>query len=61
MGARLMVTWTAQSDGQLIVKFASPEDLVGYVNAVIYPQAVAFGYKVTIELLPKDDVKVLRA
>ncbi len=56
-----MVTWTAQSDGQLIVKFASPEDLVGYVNAVVYPQAVAFGYKVTIEPLPKDDVKVLRA
>ena len=56
-----MVTWTAQSDGQLIVKFASLEDRVGYVNGVVFPQAVAFGHKVTIEPLPKDDVKVLRA
>lgn len=56
-----MVQWQAQSNGQLVVQFTSLEDLLGYVNAVIFPQAAAFGYLVKMEPLPKDEVKVLRA
>ena len=53
--------WTAQSDGQLKLAWGSPDDFLTYLNTVIAPAGLAYGYRITVEPVPKGAVSVDRA
>jgi hypothetical protein len=55
------MNWTATSNGQLKFEFTSRDDFISFLNTMIVETAAKYGYKLTLEPLPKDDIKVVRA
>lgn len=54
-------SWAAESNGNLRLAWASPDDLLTYVNQVVAPAAGAYGYRVVLERIPADEALVDRA
>lgn len=55
------MNWTAQSNGQLKLEFVSKEDFIVFLNTMMVETAARYGFRLTLDELPKDDVKVIRA
>lgn len=56
-----MPGWAAESNGNLRMFFGSPDDFFGWINTMVAPTALQYGYRVTVEPVPKDAVSVDRA
>lgn len=54
------MNWTASSNGQLKLEFVSRDDFITFLNTMVVEVAAKYGYKLTLEPLPKDDIKLLR-
>lgn len=56
-----MPGWVADNSGQIRLQWTSLGDFLEWVNATVVPSAQAYGYRVTIEPIPKEEVAVDRA
>jgi hypothetical protein len=48
-------------DGVPRLSFSSQDDLLSWLNAAIFPVAYQYGYRLTVDPIPKADVAVDRA
>lgn len=54
------MNWTATNNGQLKFEFTSRDDFISFLNGMVVETAAKYGYKLTLDPLPKDDIKLIR-
>jgi hypothetical protein len=52
--------WSGSSNGQLSIQWENLGAFLEYVNGTIAPAAAKYGFKLTLEPLPKDEPQVGR-
>lgn len=55
------MNWNVASNGQLKLEFTSKDDFITFLNTMLVEPAAKYGFKLTLEPLPKDDIKIIRA
>ena len=56
-----MPGWTADSSGNIRLQWSSLDDFLAWVSTMVAPSAAQYGYKLTVEPIPKTETAVDRA
>jgi hypothetical protein len=50
-----MPGWEVNQGGGLRLVWSSPDDLLTFIRSVVDPAALTYGFRVTVERVPKEE------